>query len=71
MVDNIVGMAIGAAIDRRDGDSGIGGAIGGYLVQELVEVVTPLVITFAIGWSVQYLARRAFAAVTGDEAAAR
>ncbi len=71
MVDNIVGMAIGAAIDRQDGDSGIGGAIGGYIAQEIIEVVTPLVITFAIGWGVQYLARRAFRAVTGEEAAAR
>ncbi|MET0269452.1 MAG: hypothetical protein ABW173_03385 [Sphingomonas sp.] len=71
MVDNIVGMAIGAAIDRRDGDSGVGGAIGGYLAQELVEVVTPLIVTFAIGWGVQFLARRAFTAITGERASAR
>ncbi|TVV72348.1 hypothetical protein [Sphingomonas solaris] len=71
MVDNIVGMAIGAAIDRSDGDSGVGGAVGGYLVQEAIEIVTPLLITFAIGWGVQYLARRAFQAVTGDDAVAR
>ncbi len=65
MADNALGMLIGAAIDRRDGDSGIKGAIVGSLVQSTVRVATPLVVTFAIGWTVQYLARRAVHAVTG------
>ena len=63
MADNVLGMLVGAAIDRRDGDSGIKGAIVGSLVQSGVRVVTPLAVTFAIGWTVQYLARRAVHAV--------
>lgn len=33
MAGNVLGMLVGAAIDRRDGDSGVKGAIEGYLVQ--------------------------------------
>ncbi len=67
MVDNIVGMLVGAAIDREDGDSGVTGAIEGYLVEGAIKAIAPLVVTFAIGWGVQYLARRALHAVTGDQ----
>lgn len=66
MVDNVLGMLVGAAIDRQDGDSGIKGAIGGYLAEGAIKLVAPLVVTFAIGWGVQYMARRALRAVTGD-----
>lgn len=65
MADNVLGMLVGAAIDRRDGDSGLKGAIVGSLVQSSVRIVTPLAVTFAIGWTVQYLARRAVHAVGG------
>lgn len=68
MANNILGMMVGAAIDRRDGDSGIKGAIGGYLVQGALRTIAPLVVTFAIGWGVQYATRRALHAVTGDPA---
>lgn len=67
MVDNALGMLIGAAIDRQDGDSGIKGAIGGYMAQGAIKVIAPLAVTFAIGWGVQYLARRAVQAVTGED----
>jgi hypothetical protein len=59
-------MLVGAAIDRQDGDSGIKGAIGGYLAEGAIKVIAPLAVTFAIGWGVQYGARRALRAVTGD-----
>ena len=62
----MLGMLVGAAIDREDGDSGIKGAIGGYLAEGAIKVVTPLLVTFAIGWGVQYGARRALQAITGD-----
>ncbi len=66
MVDNVLGILVGAAIDREDGDSGVKGAIEGYLIEGAIKIVAPLVVTFAIGWGVQYLARRALHAVTGD-----
>jgi hypothetical protein len=66
MVNNVVGMLIGAEIDRDEGGSGISGALEGYLVEGAIRTVTPLVMTFAIGWGVQYLARRALRAVTGN-----
>jgi hypothetical protein len=67
MVDNVLGMLIGAAIDREDGDSGVGGAIGGYLAEGALKVVAPLAVTFAIGWGVQFLLRRGIEAITGEE----
>ena len=66
MVNNILGMLIGAEIDRDEGGSGISGALEGYLIEGAIRTVTPLVVTFAIGWGVQYLARRALKAVMGD-----
>lgn len=66
MVDNVLGMLVGAAIDRSDGDSGIKGAIEGYLIEGAIKVIAPLAVTFAIGWGVQYLARRGLRAITGD-----
>lgn len=67
MAGNMLGMLVGAAIDRRDGDSGIKGAIEGYLIEGTVKSVAPLLVTFAIGWAVQYGARRALHAITGDD----
>jgi hypothetical protein len=66
MVNNILGILIGAEIDRDEGGSGISGALEGYLIEGAVRAVAPLVMTFAIGWGVQYLARRTLDAVTGD-----
>lgn len=71
MVDNMLGMLIGAAIDREDGNSGILGAIEGGLIEGALKLVAPLVVTFAIGWGVQFLARRALHATTGDPDLAR
>jgi hypothetical protein len=66
MVNNFLGMLIGAEIDRDEGGSGIGGALEGYLIEGAVRAVAPLVVTFAIGWTVRFLARRALNAVTGE-----
>lgn len=69
MVSNMLGMLIGAEIDRDEGGEGIAGALEGYLIEGAVKAIAPLVVTFAIGWGVQFLARRVLAAITGDGAA--
>ncbi|WP_454882966.1 hypothetical protein [Sphingomonas oryzagri] len=66
MVNNVLGMLIGAEIDRDDGGSGLGGAIEGYLIEGAIKAAAPLIVTFALGWGVRFLARRAYAAVAGD-----
>lgn len=66
MVSNVLGLLIGAEIDRDEGGEGLAGALEGYLIEGAVKAIAPLVVTFAIGWGVQFLARRAFNAVTGD-----
>ena len=66
MVSNVLGLLIGAEIDRDDGGKGVAGALEGYLIEGVVKTISTLVITFAIGWSVQFLARRAFTAITSD-----
>jgi hypothetical protein len=69
-MNNVLGMLIGAAIDREDGDSGVEGAITGYLAEGAIKVIAPLAVTFAIGWGVQFLARRAVRSITGEDARA-
>lgn len=66
MVNNMLGMLIGAEIDRDDGGSGLGGAIEGYLIEDAVKAVVPLIVTFALGWGVRFLARRAYEAVARE-----
>jgi hypothetical protein len=66
MVNNVLGMLVGAAIDREDGDSGVEGAVTGYLVEGAIKVVAPIVVTLVIGAAVQFFARRALRAVTGE-----
>ena len=56
---NFVGTLIGAAIDRRDGDSGIKGAIIGSLLQRTAKIALPLAITAAVGWGALRLVRDA------------
>jgi hypothetical protein len=56
---NIIGTAVGAAIDRRDGDSGVKGAILGYVTSGAVKTVAKLGILAAIGAGAVSLARRA------------
>lgn len=64
---NLFGILLGSALDRRNGGSGTKGAIEGYLLEGAAKMVAPLVVTFAIGWGVQFIARRAVQAATGRE----
>lgn len=56
----LLGMIIGAAIDRRDGDSGIKGAA----VQSGTRVLVPLAATTTAGWIIYKGTRRLTAAGT-------
>ncbi|AHE56839.1 hypothetical protein [Sphingomonas sanxanigenens] len=64
---NLLGALIGAAIDRQDGDSGIKGAIVGSVAETVIRGVVPIVATFALGWVVQYGARKAWQAMAGED----
>ena len=66
-MSNLLGALIGAAIDRRDGDSGIKGAIVGTVVEGTIKVMAPVVATYALGWAVQYGIRKAWHAVAGED----
>ncbi len=66
-MSNLLGALIGAAIDRRDGDSGIKGAIIGTVAESAIRAVAPLVATYALGWAVQYGIRKAWHAVSGAD----
>jgi hypothetical protein len=54
---NLVGTAIGAAIDRRDGDSGVKGAILGYVASGAIKTVAKVGTLAAVGYGVFSLAR--------------
>jgi hypothetical protein len=64
---NLMGALIGAAIDRRDGDSGIKGAIIGSLAQGTLKILAPIAATYALGWAVQFGARKAWQAAFGED----
>lgn len=66
-MNNLIGALVGAVIDRRDGDSGIKGAIIGSVAQSALRIAVPIAITYAIGWSVQYGIRKAWQAVSGTD----
>jgi hypothetical protein len=66
-MSNLVGALIGAAIDRQDGDSGIKGAIVGGVAQSAIRVVAPILVTYALGWAVQYGVRKAWHAAAGRD----
>jgi hypothetical protein len=64
MAKNLLGILIGAALDRRDGDSGAKGAVEGYMIEGALKLVVPLAITFAIGWGVQKAVRTGIGALS-------
>lgn len=64
---NLLGALIGAAIDRKDGDSGIKGAIVGTLAEGAIRVAAPIVATYALGWAVQYGVRKGWHALIGED----
>ena len=64
---NLLGVLLGAEIERSEGGSGVKGAIEGFLIEGAVRAILPLATTFAIGWGVQFVARRAFEAIAGRD----
>lgn len=66
-MSNLIGALIGAAIDRRDGDSGIKGAIIGTVTEKAIRGLAPLVATYALGWAVQYGIRKAWHGIAGSD----
>ena len=56
---NLIGTAVGAGIDRRDGDSGIKGAILGYLTSGAIKTVAKLGLAAAVAAGAFRLARKA------------
>ena len=48
-----IGAMVGAAIDGMSGDDGVAdGAIIGAVTANVLKVVQPLAITYAVGWAV-------------------
>ena len=66
-MSNLLGALIGAAIDRRDGDSGIKGAIIGTVAETVIRAAAPVVATYALGWAVQYGIRKAWHGIAGRD----
>ena len=64
---NLLGALIGAAIDRRDGDSGIKGAIVGTVAETAIRWAAPVIATYALGWAVQYGIRKGWHAIAGED----
>src|SRR4051812_26868386 len=62
---NLLGALIGAAIDRQEGGSGIGGAIEGTIAEYAIRALAPVVATYALGWAVQYGLRKGWHALVG------
>ena len=66
-MSNLIGALIGAAIDRRDGDSGIKGAIIGSVAEGALRIAAPILLTYALGWAVQYGVRKAWQGMAGRD----
>ena len=63
---NLLGVLIGAAIDRDRGGSAIRGAIEGTIAQILMRRPAPIVATYALGWA-QYALRKTSHALAGED----
>lgn len=57
-MENLIATAIGAAIDRQDGDSGIRGAIIGYVAASVVTSAIRLSVLGLIGYGAFRLVRQ-------------
>ena len=66
-MSNLFGALIGAAIDRRDGDSGIKGAILGSVAESALRIAVPIAATYALGWAVQLGIRKTWRALAGRD----
>jgi hypothetical protein len=67
VMSNLFGALIGAAIDRRDGDSGLKGAILGSVAESALRIAAPIAATYALGWAVQFAIRKAWRALAGRD----
>ena len=63
---NLLGVVIGAAIDRKDGDSGIKGAAEGYLLESAIKIAVPLVVALGVGWAIQHFVRRGLSLMASE-----
>lgn len=57
-MENLIATAIGASIDRQDGDSGVKGAVLGYVAAATVKSVVRLGALAALGYGVYCVVRR-------------
>jgi len=64
---NLLGALVGAAIDRDEGGSGVLGAIEGTIAEAAVRAVVPLIATYALGWAVQFVLRKGWHALVGED----
>lgn len=65
----LLGALIGRAIDRKDGDSGVKGAVAGIAAVTAARALAPIAVTLAIGYGVQRLARGLWRRGGGAQAA--
>jgi len=66
MLGKILGSAIGAKIDRKDGDSGTKGALVGWFAPGMVKGVAKVGALAAVGFGVVSLVKRAKKQDTAD-----
>jgi hypothetical protein len=60
-----IGALIGAAVDGMSGDDGVAdGALKGAIAGKAIQIVAPVVITYAVGWLVLRGIGQAFAALS-------
>lgn len=67
MANHTVSMLVGAAIDRNEGRSGIGGAIKGTMIDGVDKLVPPPAVTLAVGWAVHYVVGHGLHAGSGND----
>ncbi len=57
-MENLIATAIGASIDRQDGDSGVKGAVLGYVAAATIKSTVRLGFLVALGYGAYRIARR-------------
>ena len=65
-MSNTAGAVVGALIDRRDGDSGVKGAIGGSLAEGGLKKLVPVLGAIAFAFGARYVLKR-FGADYGND----
>lgn len=63
-----IGALIGAAIDGMSGDDSVAdGALKGAIAGKAVQIVAPVIVTYAVGWLVLRGIGQAVDAITGSK----